>query len=108
MIFNEKDRKHVTVNFFDGVYDVVRRCYQVLNTPMFVIYDSYGDETYTVTKGYKDHVKCIFNLEEALSILEETGNLEEADRLWMEDQIRFLNKKNLASIYGKMCQEQEV
>lgn len=105
MIFNEKDRKHVTVSFFDGVYEVVRRCYQILNTPMFVIYDSFEGETYTVTKGYKDHIKCCFNLDEALSIMEETGNLEEADRLWMVETIKFLSKTKLGSVYGKMCQE---
>ena len=105
MVVNENGRKHIEVRFFDGIYEDVRCCYHVDDTPVFRITECCGGETYLVTRGFKDHVQYVFNLRDALSIMEETGNLEEADRLWMEDQIRFLNKTKLGSVYGKMCQE---
>lgn len=105
MLKKKNGCRYVEVHFFDGIYEVVRCCYQIVNSPFFRITDSCEGETYTVTKGYKDHVSEYFDLDVALSIMEETGNMEESDRLWMINQIRMFNKTHLSSIYGKMCRE---
>ena len=105
MVGIENCRKYIQVRFFDGIYEVIRRCYLVPNSPVFVINDTCGEETYTVTKRVNDRILCCFNLDDALSIMEETANLDESDRDWMINQIRLFSKTNLSSIYGKMCQE---
>lgn len=105
MVRNDNGRKHIEVRFFDGIFELVRCCYHEYGTPVFRIFDCYVDgEIIPVLKNYKS---CFFNLDEALFIMEETGEFEEADRSWMEDQIRFLNKTKLASVYGKMCNDIE-
>ena len=78
-------KKHIEVTFFDGIYEVTRKCY-VLPTNRgrrFRIVDCQDGEEWTVSKGYKDHVTEIFTAEEALSIMEETGNMTVSDHLWI-------------------------
>lgn len=85
MIKKEHGRSHIEVTFFDGIYEVVRSCYFLHGSCLFRIMDRdcADSESYVVTKGYKDHVKEYFDLHEALSIMEETGNMSIEDRCWM-------------------------
>lgn len=100
MVRKENGRTHVEVTFFDGIYEVVRSCYHVHNSVMFRIIDCCEGETYVVTKGYKDHVSYYFDLDTALSIMEETGNMEISDRLWLVNQVKQVAKCKLSSVYG--------
>lgn len=100
MIRKENGRTHLEITFFDGIYEVVRSCYQVSNAPMFRIIDCCEGESYVVTKGYKDHVSYYFDLDTAISIMEETGNMEIADRLWLVNQVKKVAKCKLSSVYG--------
>lgn len=100
MIRKENGKTYLEISFFDGIYEVIRRCYQVHNAAMFRIIDCCDGETYVVTKGYKDHVSYYFDLDTTISIMEETGNMETADRLWLINQVRQVAKCKLSSVYG--------
>lgn len=86
MIRIENGRSHLEVTFFDGVYEVVRCFYPVRKSKLFRVLDTYGGETYVVTRRCNGGVLYFFDLGMALNLLHETGNAETNDSLWLINQ----------------------
>ena len=75
------------VVFFDGIYEVTRKCCYA-GHGLFQIFDDQDGEQWQVTRGYRDHVSYYFDLDITLDIMEETCNLDASDREWLYSQVK--------------------
>lgn len=96
-------RTYCEINFFDGIYEVTRRCFVLPECGLFRIEDEQDGEIWQVTKGYKDHVSYYFDTNTAVDIMAETGNMDEIDRLWIinHGNVCKVAKVCLSSVYGE-------
>lgn len=103
MVKKMAGRTYLEVIFFDGIYEITRRCFPIPGTPLFRITDTQDGEEWTVSKGYKDHVSYCFDVQTTIDIMAETGELEEFDRLWIVNHgdVDKTAKVALSSVYGK-------
>lgn len=84
MVRTKNGRQFIEVVFFDGIYEVIWRCYPIPGKHKFRIIECYPDgETHIIMRGYKDHVDTIHDAKTAIAIMEETGNLESDDVLFI-------------------------
>ena len=102
MVIKENGKSHIEVVFFDGIYEVTRRCYSI-GCGMFRISDVCNGEIWEVTKGYKDHVSYYFDADTAIDIMAETCEMDESDKLWIINH--GYAKLHLSSVYGRMDRE---
>lgn len=80
---NGDTREHLSVKFFDGIYEVERCFYLVHESKLFRVLDVCEGETYIVTRRCDCGMLYYFTVDSALSLLDETGNANIDDRQWI-------------------------
>ena len=103
MIKKKDGRTFCEIKFFDGIYEVTRRCFVMPACGLFRIEDVQDGEIWQVTKGYKDHVSSYFDTNTAIDIMAETGEMTIADKNWIinHGNMRKVAKQCLSSVYGE-------
>ena len=86
MIKVDHGRKYVEVCFFDGIYECIWRCYPIKGGCYFRILELLPDgETNIIRKPNKatGEIATVFDSQTALTIMEQTENLDVDDVLFI-------------------------
>ena len=70
--FSMSGRILYSVPYFDGIQVVTRCAASTMSPDLYIVFDRYDDgEEYLITRGFRDHVRSTWCLEEVVSMLEE-------------------------------------